>query len=126
MEVEVAAPGRFHVEATLYGADGSRKVAWAQAARELEPGRQWMTLQFYGSILRERDIAGPYLIRWVALSTTTEMPNAKNRLTEANSRTAPYDLGTFSDRPFNDPGLLDAADRAEHDRAEVGGLDTRN
>jgi hypothetical protein len=126
VEVEVAAAGRFHVEATLYGADGSRKVAWAQAARWLEPGQQWMPLQFYGAILRDRDIAGPYLVRWVALSTTTEMPNAKNRLSEANHRTAPYDLGTFSDQPFNDPGLLDAADRAEHDRAEVGGLDTRN
>jgi len=67
---------------------------------------------------------GPYLVRWVALSTMTEMPNAKNRLSEADYRTAAYDLGTFTDRPFNDAGLLDAAKRAERDRTEVGGLDT--
>jgi len=113
VELDVAAAGRFHVEATLYGDDGSRKIAWAQVARALEPGRQWMTLQYYGAVLRDRDIAGPYLVRWVALSTTTEMPNAKNRLSEANYRTAAYDLATFTDGPFNDAGLLDAAKRAE-------------
>jgi hypothetical protein len=124
VEVEVAEAGRFHVEATLYGPDGTRKVAWAQAAGELQPGRHWMAIPFYGLILQERGIAGPYLVRWVALSTTTQMPNAKNRLSEANYRTAPYDLGAFTDQPFNDPDLLDAANRLEHDRAKVGGLDT--
>lgn len=124
MEVEVAAAGRFHLEATLYGPDGTRKVAWAQAAGALEPGRHWMTVPFYGLVLRERGIAGPYLVRWVALSTTTQMPNAKNRLTEANHLTAPYDLESFTDQPFDDPGLLDAANRLEHDLAEAGGLDT--
>ena len=123
VEVAVAAPGRFHVEATLYGPDGSRKVAWAQTAGELQPGRHWMTLPFYGLILREQGVEGPYVLRYVALSTTTQMPNAKNRLVDANYRTAPYDLAAFTDRPFNDPGLLDAANRLEHDRAEVGGLD---
>lgn len=113
VEVEVATAGRFHVEATLYGADGMKKIAWAQAARALEPGRQWLPLQFYGLILRERDLAGPYLVRWVALSTTTAMPNAKNRLHEAGYRTASYDPARFTDRAFDDPDLVDAAARAE-------------
>jgi len=124
VEVEVAETGRFHVEATLYGPDGTATIAWAQAAAALEPGRHWMTLPFYGLILHERGIAGPYLLRWVALSTTTEMPNAKNRLSEANYHTAPYDLAAFTDRPFNDPGLLDAASRLDQDRAAAGGADS--
>jgi hypothetical protein len=119
VEVDVAEAGRFHGEATLYGADGTRLVGWAQAARALEPGRQWLTLQYYGLILRERDVGGPYTVRWVALSTTTEMPNAKNRLREANHRTAPYDPSVFTDRPFGDRDLVDAADRAQRDLAEV-------
>jgi hypothetical protein len=82
-----------------------------------------MAIPFYGLILRERGIAGPYLVRWVALSTTTQMPNAKNRLSEANYRTAAYDLGAFTDQPFNDADLLDAATRLDHDRTELGGLD---
>jgi hypothetical protein len=123
VEVDVAEAGRFHVEATLYGADGSGAIAWAQAAGELEPGRQWMTLPFYGLILRERGIAGPYVLRWVALSTTTRMPNAKNRLREANYRTAPYDLAAFTDRPFDDADLLDAATRLDHDRGAIDGAE---
>lgn len=112
VEVDVATAGRFHVEATLYGGDGTQKVAWAQAARVLEPGRHWIPLQYYGLILRERDLVGPYVVRWVALSTTTEMPNAKNRLFEANHRTATYDPTLFTDRAFDDPDMVDAADRA--------------
>jgi len=118
VEVEVATAGRFHLEATLYDADGSRKIAWAQAASALEPGRHWMTVPIHGLILRDRGVAGPYLVRWVALSTTTQMPNAKNRLREARYLTAPYDLASFSDQPFDDPGLLDAAERLERDLAE--------
>lgn len=120
VEVDVATAGRFHVEATLYDADGTSKVAWAQAAGELEAGRHWMTVPFYGLMLRERGIAGPYLVRWVALSTTTQMPNAKNRLVAASYRTAAYDLTSFTDRPFDDPDLLDASERLEHDLAELG------
>src|SRR5262245_54792598 len=44
VEVNVLAAGRFHVEATLYGGDGTQPVAWAQTAAELPEGRQWMTL----------------------------------------------------------------------------------
>jgi len=124
VEVEVATAGRFHLEATLYDAAGSRKIAWAQAADALEPGRHWMALPFYGLILRERGVAGPYLLRWVALSTTTRMPNAKNRLSEARHLTAPYDLARFTDRPFDDPALLDASERLEHDLAQAGAPDT--
>src|SRR5204862_6280506 len=44
VEIEVSEAGRFHVEATLYGADGTRTPAWAQAAAELEPRPHWITL----------------------------------------------------------------------------------
>jgi hypothetical protein len=112
-EVAVSETGRFHLEATLYNRDGTEPVAWAQTATTLEPGTAWMELPFYGLVLRERGIDGPYLLRQVALSTTTEMPNAKNRVVENAHRTRPYVATSFSDRPFNDPGLLEAADRLE-------------
>jgi len=82
VEVDVAEPGRFHVEATLYGPDGADKIAWAQAAQWLEPGRHGLDLSYYGLILREHAVDGPYVLRYVALSTTTEMPNAMNRVVE--------------------------------------------
>jgi len=120
VEVEVAQAGRFHVEATLYGADGGEKIAWAQAAQWLEPGTQWLDLSYYGLILRERGIDGPYVLRYVALSTTTEMPNAKNRVVENAYRTAAYAATSFTDRPFDDPALLEAADRVERDPMPTG------
>jgi hypothetical protein len=122
-EVEVALAGRFHLEATLYSGDGSRPLAWSQTAGELAPGRHWMTLAYYGLILNERQVDGPYLLRWVALSTATGMPNAKNRPLENAWMTRPYRASAFSDRPFDDPDLLDAAERIERDAAKPGGLE---
>ena len=112
--------GRFHVEATLYGPDGVEKVAWAQAAAWLEPGTHWLDLGYYGLILRERGIDGPYVLRYVALSTATEMPNAKNRVVENAYRTGAYQATAFSDRPYQDPGLLEAAKRIEEDPMPAG------
>jgi hypothetical protein len=112
-EVEVFRPGRFHLEATLYDRDGRRGIAEAHAATELGPGRQWMRLTFFGRILNQSGIDGPYLLRFVALSTTTHMPNAKNRLIEDAHLTGPYRAAQFNPAPFDDPNLLDAADRLD-------------
>lgn len=122
VEVDVAEAGRFHVEATLYGPDGADKIAWAQAAQWLEPGRHWLDLSYYGLILREHGVDGPYVLRYVALSTTTEMPNAMNRVVENPYTTASYRAAGFTDTPYDDPGLLEAAKRLEQDPMP-GGLD---
>lgn len=114
-EVEVRQAGRFHLEATLYSRDARRGLAEAQTAGELPPGRHWLRLPFFGRILNQSGVDGPYLLRFVALSTTSQMPNAKNRLAENPHVTAPYRAADFSPAPYEDPDLLDAADRLEHD-----------
>jgi hypothetical protein len=121
-EVDVLAPGRFHLEATLADGGGADALAWAQEALELTPGLHWMPLAFYGLILRERQVDGPYLLRAVALSTTTQMPNAKNRVLENAHLTKAYRATAFTDASFDDPGLLDAAARLEQDQAGLAGL----
>jgi len=117
-EVAVLRPGRFHLEATLYSEDGRRGIAEAQTAAEFPVGVQWMRLTFFGRILAQSGIDGPYLLRFVALSTTTQMPNAKNRLAEKAYVTGPYRASQFSDAPFNDPDLLDAANNLQRDAQE--------
>ncbi|MEW6268774.1 MAG: hypothetical protein AB1689_05685 [Thermodesulfobacteriota bacterium] len=119
-EVEVWRAGRFHIEATLYDAAGTQPIAWAQGAAELAPGVQSMTLTFFGAALRDRGIDGPYLLRYVALSTTTAMPNAKSRVLENAFVTRAHRATAFSADGFDDPELLEAADRLERDALPHG------
>jgi hypothetical protein len=122
-EVDVVAAGRFHLEGTLYGGDGAQPIAWAQNAAELPEGLHWMPLSYYGLILHEKQIDGPYTLRYLALSTTSDMPNAKNRLVEWAYTTAAHRAAAFSDAPYDDPALLDAAERVERDIPRLDGLE---
>jgi hypothetical protein len=79
----------------------------------LLPGLQRIPLSFFGLILRERAVDGAYVLRYVALSTTTSMPHAKNHLAENAYVTAPYHAADFSDRSFDDPVLISDAERLE-------------
>ncbi len=109
-EVEVTAAGRFHLEAELYDLNG-QAVSWAQKAVRLQPGRHWIPLTFYGLAIRESGLAGPYLLRFVSLSTTTRMPPSRARLVENAYTTQPYSLADFSAEPYNRRELLEAAER---------------
>lgn len=120
-EVQVDAAARFHLEATLAETDGT-PLAWAQNAQTLEAGTGWIALTYWGLILRERGAAGPYQLSSVALSTTGEMPNQKNDVVSGAYVTKPHPVTAFSDRPYNDPDLLDAAARLRAD-APAGGLE---
>jgi len=115
-EVEVQEAGRFHIEGTLYAQAGA-PLAWAQNAAVLTPGTHWIPLSFFGLILHERGEDGPYVLRFVALSTTTSMPSAKNRLVENAHVTGAYRARDFSDRPYDDPHLLDTAKRLDEGAA---------
>lgn len=112
-EVEVAEAGRFHLAGTLY--DGTRPMGWAQAAAELEPGRHWIELPYYGLMFHELGSAGPFTLGTVALRTTGAMPNALNDLVETAHHTRAYPADAFRAQPFGDAALLESADRLELD-----------
>jgi hypothetical protein len=112
-QVDVAVHGRFHIEASLYSADGTRPIAWAQHTAELPIGRHWLRLRFYGLIVRERAIDGPYLLRSIGLSSLTQFPAVKGPLARRVHITDTYAANGFTDRSFDDPDLLEAADRIE-------------
>ncbi len=111
-EVAVDQLGRFHLEATLGSSDG-KPIGWAQNAMTLEAGTAWIPLTYFGLIFRESNLDGPYVLRSVALSTTGEMPNQKNELVTNAYTTRPYQASAFSDQPYNDPNLIDTAERLE-------------
>lgn len=118
-EVEVAEAGRFHLAGTLYSASGE-PIGYAQNAARLEPGRHWIELAYYGLMFHDREIAGPYRLGTLALSTTTRMPNALNDLVEDAWVTRPYRMQQMRATSFERPQLLESARRLEIDaeRAE--------
>ena len=118
-EVEVRERSRFHLAGTLHSPAGEA-IGYAQAAAELEPGRRWIELSFYGLMFHDRQAAGPYRLGSLALATTSGMPNALNDLVENAHVTRPYRLQQMRSVPFERPQLLEAAKRLEIDaeRAE--------
>jgi hypothetical protein len=115
-EVDVARAGRFHLAGTLYSEKGAQKgepVGTAQAAAELEPGRQWIDLSFYGLMFHDRQVAGPFRLGTVALTTAGSMPNALNDLVENAYVTRAWRLDQMTAKPFANLNLLDAAARLE-------------
>lgn len=115
-QTEVTAKGRFHIEGTIYSKDG-RPIAWAQNTLSLDVGIHHLPLTFYGLIIREKALDGPYVLKYLSLSTTTEMPNCKNRLAQNVYTTAKYNAADFTDQPFNEPGLLGNVTRGEGSQA---------
>ncbi|HEX3129027.1 MAG TPA: hypothetical protein VH394_16965 [Thermoanaerobaculia bacterium] len=111
-EVDVARAGRFHLAGTLYSQKGE-PVGTAQAAAELEPGRQWIDLTFYGLMFHDRQVAGPFRLGTVALTTAGSMPNALNDLVENAYVTRAWRLDQMTAKPFANVILLDAAARLE-------------
>jgi hypothetical protein len=60
----VAERGRYKVIASLYAADRATAIAFAQDARPLDAGRRSIPLVFFGKILHDRGVDGPYVLRY--------------------------------------------------------------
>lgn len=123
-QVKVTRAGRFHLAGTLETLKGS-PIGTAQTAVELEEGRHWIDLPFFGLMFHDRGVTGPYRLSTLALRTTGGMPNAFNKLVENAHITRAIPLKALAARPFGDPDLLEAAARLETEagRARFGGLD---
>lgn len=113
-EVEVTEEGRFHLSGTLHTL-GGEPIGTAQAGTVLEPGRHWIELSYYGLMFHDRKAAGPYRLGTLSLATTTTMPNALNDLVENAHVTRAYALDRMTERPFQEPRLLETAKRLELD-----------
>lgn len=63
--VDVHAAGRYKVIASLYGSDDASAICFAQNAVSLDVGRQAVPLTFFGKILHDRGVDGPYVLRYM-------------------------------------------------------------
>ena len=110
-ELEVKEPGDYRLEATLSGSQGL--LAWAENTVHFEAGVGSMPLTFWGLTLREANEPGPYRLSSVALSNVSVKPPQLNDAFSTTYETAPYKPQQFSEEPYNDPKLLEKADRYE-------------
>lgn len=94
-QVEAQRAGRYHLQGSLYGADGT-PIAWAQTTQVLEAGTHWMPLTFFGLTISERAISGTYSLRDVLLSNTTEIPTVWGIPVEEAYTTKGYDSEQFT------------------------------
>lgn len=113
-EVEALAPGRVHVSGTLADLAGA-PFASAQTSRTLVAGTQWVELPFYGLAFHDRGISGPVQLASITLASTGAMPNALGPVATEAYTTRPYLLAQFTSRLFNDPLLMEAAQRLRLD-----------
>ncbi|MGZ3419120.1 MAG: hypothetical protein ACXWUG_25700 [Polyangiales bacterium] len=65
--VHVDVPGDYRLIASLYGPDGETAIAFGKAVGTLPVGDTSMTLSFFGKILRDKGIDGPYVLRYLML-----------------------------------------------------------
>jgi hypothetical protein len=110
-EIEVKATGEYRLEATLSGSQGL--LAWAENTVPLEPGISFMPLTFWGLTLREANEPGPYTLSSIALANVTYKPPQLNDAIGTSYQTAPYKPEDFSSKRYDDPKLLEKAERAE-------------
>lgn len=113
-ELDVLAPGRVYLSGTLADV-ADLPFATAQAAQVLQPGKQWMELAFYGLAFHDRAVAGSVKLASVAATSTNGMPNALGPVVSNAHVTRAYSLPQFTRASFNEPGLMEAAQRLQLD-----------
>lgn len=100
--VDVYEPGFYRFDANLYDGAGE-PVAFSVFKGNLGPGEQWLPLAFFGKILRDHGVAGPYSMeqirgyRFLEGQTPDREQLAEDPVTH---RTRPYDVAVFSDEEY--------------------------
>lgn len=63
LDLDVREPGAYQFDADVFAADGTTQIGWiTERWRELPVGRARVELVLFGKVLRDRGIAGPYVI----------------------------------------------------------------
>jgi hypothetical protein len=101
--VEAAQPGQYKVIASLYAGDTA--IAFAQNSAPLPAGRGFVPLTFFGKILYDKALPGPYEVRFAMLFE--EFPAEgiywPGATVDHAYRTGPYAASDFSPQPYMEP-----------------------
>ena len=100
--VDVYEPGFYRFDANLYDRNGD-PVAYAVFKGDLQPGPQWLPLEYFGKILRDQGALGPYSIEQIRGYRFLEGQTPdRERLVDdpVTHQTGAYDLAEFSDDEY--------------------------
>lgn len=100
--VDVHEPGFFRFDANLYDRNGE-PVAFAVFKGDLEPGQNWLPLEFFGKVLRDQGAEGPYTVDQIRGYRFLEgqTPDQERLVDEiVTHKTSSYDAAAFSDAVY--------------------------
>jgi hypothetical protein len=98
-EVVVSKKSLINLEASVYTTNDKPIVA-VQNGMELEKGKHWIPLKVYGLILHEQKLSGPFVLKNITL-TKTSNPPMRGRLVTPGYNTSEYQWGQFTDKSFD-------------------------
>jgi hypothetical protein len=104
LAVECFEQGLYTFQANLMSGDGQTAIAWSDQSYPLNAGRTSVTLTFFGKVIRDQAIAGPYLVRDIrGFERFLDNSEANLWFSYPNPhQTRAYDLTEFSDSEWND------------------------
>ncbi len=117
-EFNVKKAGYFHIQGSLYGSDGEA-IGWAQNRVKLETGKQRVPLLFYGKLICDKGVDGPYILQNFAYQNVAVMPGVRSPVVSSAYRTGVYPAKTFTCASFDNPDFVQKADQAERDALEA-------
>jgi hypothetical protein len=99
--VTAKAAGEYRVVGSLYG--GETAIAFAQKSMHLDMGEGAIPLLFFGKILHDRGIDGPYQLRFAMLFQHAGPDQIAGDTVDPAYTTQPYRASSFSDAPYVPP-----------------------
>lgn len=114
--VKANVAGDYRVIGSLYA--GADAIAFASKATHLEAGDGSIPLLFFGKILHDRGIDGPYQLRYVMLFQHAPPEEIPGETIDPAYTTKPYKASSFSDKAYVPPRAVVRRRRHEQPVAE--------
>ncbi len=99
--VTVKVAGQYRVIGSLYGA--GQAIAFAQDNASLGVGDTTLPLSFFGKILHDKGIDGPYVLRFAMLFEHAQTGDIPGETVDPAYTTQGYAAASFSDAPYVKP-----------------------
>jgi len=99
VELDVKESSRIYLRGSLYGI-ANQAIGSSQYSEDLNPGKQWIPLEYYGLMIKDFGESGPYQLKHLELGKAV-FPMQRTPLIEPRYFTDSYALDEFNDIRFD-------------------------